>query len=156
MMPDGVGLDLGGIAKGWTADRAAEHVRRLAPWAIVDAGGDLRAVGDLPADGLQIGLEHPFDPQVEALRLALTEGALATSSTVRRSWGPNLHHLIDPRTGRPAATDVVQATTWAPLCAEAEVRAKVALLRGMAALDEIAATLVLEDGTIMTSMQAVA
>lgn len=153
-MPEGIGLDLGGIAKGWTVDRAAELVKGLVPWAIVDAGGDMRAVGDAPADGLQIGVEHPFDPHVEVLRLALIEGALATSSTARRSWGPNLHHLIDARTGRPAVTDVVQATAWARTCAEAEVRAKVALLRGVAALDETAATLVLEDGTVMTSMGA--
>ena len=56
------------------------------------------------------------------LRLALTHGALATSSIVRRSWGPNLHHLIDPRTGRPAATDVVQASVWADTCVDAEVQ----------------------------------
>ena len=155
-LPDGVGLDLGGIAKGWTADRAGTAVSALVPWGIVDAGGDISAVGELPDDGVEIGVEHPFDARIEVLRLSLTHGALATSSTVRRSWGPNLHHLIDPRTGRPAATDVVQATVWASSCADAEVQAKVALLRGTGALSDLAATLVLEDGTVVTSMQAVA
>jgi thiamine biosynthesis lipoprotein len=155
-LPEGVGLDLGGIAKGWTADIAARRASEILPWGIVDAGGDMRAFGDMPADGLEIGVEHPFDAQVEVLRLGLTHGALASSSIVRRSWGPNLHHLIDPRSGRPAATDVVQASVWADSCVEAEVEAKVALLRGVPALRELTATLVLEDGSVVTSMPAAA
>ncbi len=155
-LPEGVALDLGGIAKGWTADNAARRASAVLPWGIVDAGGDMRAFGRVPSSGLEIGVEHPFDAHVEVLRLALTHGALATSSIVRRSWGPNLHHLIDPRTGRPASTDVVQASVWADSCVEAEVAAKVALLRGIPALDDVAATLVLEDGSVVTSMPAAA
>jgi len=155
-LPDGVGLDLGGIAKGWTADIAARRASDVLPWGVVDAGGDIRTFGDLPTDGIEIGVEHPFDAQVEVLRLSLTHGALATSSIVRRSWGPNLHHLIDPRTGRPAATDVVQASISADTCVEAEVNAKVALLRGVPALGDLAATLVLEDGSVVTSMPVAA
>lgn len=155
-MPPGVGLDLGGIAKGWTADAAARQASGFLAWGIVDAGGDMRVFGDLPPGGLEIGVEHPFDAQVEVLRLALTHGALATSSIVRRSWGPNLHHLIDPRTGRPAATDIVQASVWAETCVDAEVEAKVALLRGVPALGDLTATLVLEDGSVVTSMPTAA
>jgi FAD:protein FMN transferase len=155
-LPEGVGLDLGGIAKGWTADNAAWRASAILPWGIVDAGGDMRAFGHMPPSGLEIGVEHPFDAHVEVLRLALTHGALATSSIVRRSWGPNLHHLIDPRTGRPASTDVVQASVWADTCVEAEVEAKVALLRGAPALRDLAATLVLEDGAVVTSMPTAA
>ena len=130
--------------------------RRIVPWAVVDAGGDLRAVGDVPPDGLAIGVEHPSDASGEVLRLSLTEGALATSSIVRRSWGLNQHHLIDPRTGRPAVTDIVQATVWAPTCAEAEVHTKEALLLGGRVLDRLMATLVRRDGTVVTSMGAAA
>ena len=155
-LPEGVGLDLGGIAKGWTADMAAQRVSTLLPWGVVDAGGDIATFGALPSEGIEIGVEHPFDAGIEVLRLALSVGALATSSIVRRSWGPNLHHLIDPRTGRPAATDVVQATVWASTCVDAEVQAKAALLRGTSALKDLAATLVLEDGTVVTSMPAAA
>ena len=153
-LPAGVTLDLGGIAKGWTADRAAEQLESLLPWSVVDAGGDLRAVGHLPGEGLAIGVEHPVEEDVEVLRLCLTAGALATSSVVRRSWGPNLHHLIDPRTGRPATTEVVQATVWADTCVAAEVRSKEALLAGPPALDHLSATLVLRDGTVVTNMSA--
>ena len=63
-------------------------------------------------------------------RLSVTAGAIATSSTARRSWGPGLHHLIDPRTGAPSETGIVQATVWAPTCALAEIAAKRSLLEG--------------------------
>jgi FAD:protein FMN transferase len=152
-LPAGVALDLGGIAKGWTADLAAERVESLLPWVLVDAGGDLRAAGLVPAEGLSIGVEHPVNEDVEVLRLSLTAGALATSSIVRRSWGPDLHHLIDPRTGRPARTGVLQASVWGETCLEAEVRSKEALLAGPAALDHLLATLVLGDGSVVTSMR---
>ena len=62
--------------------------------------------------------------------LRLRTGAIATSSTRRRSWGPGLHHVIDPRSGAPSATGVDQATVWAPTCAEAEITSTVALLEG--------------------------
>ena len=153
-MPEGIGLVSAGSPRGgpWIEQRSSSK-GSCRGRSLTLAATCALWVTRRP-NGLQIGVEHPFDPHVEVLRLALIEGALATSSTARRSWGPNLHHLIDPRTGRPAVTDVVQATAWARTCAEAEVRAKVALLRGVAALDETAATLVLEDGTVMTSMGA--
>jgi len=151
-MPEGVTLDLGGIAKGWTADRAAARIAALIPWAVIDAGGDLTATGDAPDGGLAIGIEHPIEVATEIMRVWLTSGALATSSIVRRSWGPGLHHLIDPRTGRPATTGVVQATVWAPTCAQAEVRAKEAMLLGEEVLERLPATLVLADGTVVTNM----
>ncbi|HSD79319.1 MAG TPA: FAD:protein FMN transferase, partial [Solirubrobacteraceae bacterium] len=64
------------------------------------------------------------------------DGAVATSGVTRRRWrtaggtGPAAHHLLDPATGRPAWTGVLQATALAPTAAEAEVRAKAALLAG--------------------------
>ena len=132
--PPDVALDFGGIAKGWTVDVAARRIRRLLPWAVVDAGGDLAVVGRPPGCGLPIGIEHPEDRRRELLRVELAKGALATSSVRVRSWGPGLHYLIDPRVGVPAATGVIQATAWAGTCAAAEIGAKWALLGGEAAL----------------------
>ncbi len=154
LLPEGVALDFGGIAKGWTADIAAEQAAHLLPWMIVDAGGDLRLVGEPPVGGLDVGVEDPFDPSREILRLKLASGALATSSVTRRSWGPGLHHLIDPRTWRPAATGILQATVWAESCTEAEVRSKWALLAGHDALDEIHALLVTDEGRLATNLAA--
>ena len=149
-LPEGAELDFGGIAKGWTVDLAAASVRDL-PWAIVDAGGDLRLVGDVPDEGLDVAIEDPHAVGAEALRLRLADGALATSSVTVRAWGPASHHLIDPRTSRPALTGVVQATVWAPTCTDAEVWSKAALLTGPSILDRLPGSLVLETGAIVTS-----
>ena len=153
-LPAGVSLDFGGIAKGWTVDRAAKRMRELLPWALVDAGGDLRLVGRAPAGGLAIGIEDPHEPSREVLRLRLERGALATSSVTTRSWGEGRHHLIDPRTSEPAATGILQATVWAPTCSGAEMGSKWALLEGDGILERLPAVLVHDDGGIVTNLLA--
>jgi thiamine biosynthesis lipoprotein len=154
-IPDGVGLDLGGIAKGWTVDVAAEAaVASGLPWALVNAGGDLRIAGWAPPGGIDVGLEDPEVADALAGRLFLDEGSIATSSVTRRAWGGGLHHLIDPLTALPVNGPVLQATVWAPTCAEAEVRAKEALLEGAPYLDHGTALLWLQDGRILTNLAA--
>jgi len=152
-MPPGTGLDFGGIAKGWTVDRAMRSVADL-PWASVNAGGDLRVAGQPPEGELRVAVEDPRSPGNEIARLLLAGGALATSSVTRRAWGPGRHHLIDPRTQLPAHTGVVQATVWAPTCAEAEIRSKWALMAGPEVLDLVPALLVMEDGQLLRSIAA--
>ena len=116
---DGCGVDLGGIAKGWMADRLSET---LGPNVVVNLGGDLRARGSGPrGDGWPVGLGG-------ATLLLRNQGA-ATSSTRRRRWG-ELHHLIDPRTGSPARTGLEEVSVVAASGFEAEVVAKTALLLG--------------------------
>jgi len=132
-LPTGRGLDLGGIGKGWTVDRAAEILRPFRDFA-VDAGGDIYAAG-LAADGTPwtIGVENPFEPRSNLTVLAVHERAIATSSIARRRWqkdGHPQHHLIDPRTGQPGQSGVVSATVVADSVARAEILAKVALLLG--------------------------
>lgn len=151
-LPAGVGLDLGGVAKGWCVDRAAgAAVDAGLPWALVNAGGDLRIAGEVP-QAIPVAIEDPEGATLEAGRVQLHAGALATSSTTRRAWGDGLHHLIDPATGAPASGDVLQATVWAPTCAEAEVAAKDALLRGPCSLERRSGVLVLRDGRILTNL----
>ena len=150
-LPEGVAVDLGGIAKGWTVDRAAERALATGlPWALVNAGGDLRIVGSPPE--IEIAVEDPEAPGDLAARVRVDSGALATSSVTRRAWAPGMHHLIDPRTALPAETGVLQATVWAETCAEAEVRAKWALLEGRPSLDRFPAVLVVDDGPIVTNL----
>jgi thiamine biosynthesis lipoprotein ApbE len=72
----------------------------------------------------------------------------------RRAWGPGLHHLIDPSTGAPATGIVLQATVWAPTCAEAEVAAKDALLSDRTARERPAGVLVLRDGDVHVTLEA--
>ncbi len=133
LLPEGVGLDLGGIGKGWTVDRAVERLRPFGSFAL-DAGGDLYAGGSQP-DGSPwtVGIENPFDPGSDLAVLAVADEAVATSSIGRRRWwkdGQERHHLIDPRTGQPARSGVVSATVVAPSVARAELLAKTALLLG--------------------------
>lgn len=149
-MPPGAELDFGGIAKGWTVDKTAEALVDL-PWAIVDAGGDLRLVGVAPEGGLDIGVEDPEARGVEALRVRLESGGLATTSVTVRSWGQGMHHVIDPRTSLSAATGVLQATVWGETCAQAEVWSKAAVLAGAPILDGVPATLFFESGEIVTN-----
>jgi thiamine biosynthesis lipoprotein len=119
--PPGVALDSGGLGKGLAADLVADRLRALPSFAI-ECLGDVRAGG--AARPLRVA--SPWDDGVLA-ELTLTDGAAATSGVTRRGW-----HLIDPGTGRPARTGIIQATALAPTALEAEVRAKAALLAGPA------------------------
>jgi thiamine biosynthesis lipoprotein len=79
----------------------------------------------------------------EPVTLALSRGAVGTSGRDRRRWvrgGVEQHHLIDPDTGRPAATDLLRVTVVTPTAVRAEVLAKALLLSGRrAALREAGA-----------------
>jgi thiamine biosynthesis lipoprotein len=114
------GIDLGGVAKGWMADRLAA---RLGSNVLVNLGGDLRARGGGPdGAGWPVGL-------ADATLMLEGHGA-ATSSVLRRRWGEGLHHLIDPRTGRPAESGLVEVSVVAATAADAEIVAKAALIAG--------------------------
>jgi len=117
------GLDLGGLAKGWMADRLA---RRLGDNALANLGGDLAAQGAGPAgDGWPV--------EFGGHTLLLRDQGAATSSTRKRAWelgGERVHHLIDPRSGAPACGDLGEVSVVAPTALEAEVLAKTALLLG--------------------------
>ncbi len=132
--PDQVELDLGGIGKGWTVDRASDWIAGLHPF-LVNAGGDLYAFGTPPGrSGWSIGLIDPFDDSGEVDRIQVHEKAVATSTISRRRWRQGedwVHHLIDPRTGRPANTDAVSVSIIAARVSIAEVLAKVALILGV-------------------------
>lgn len=136
-LPQGLGLDFGGIAKGYTAQWAARLLGLWGP-SLVDAGGDVVA-GDPPKGwtGWPVAIAGP---RVEAdettsnvADLLLADGAVATSGIDHRQWlvdGKPAHHIIDPRSGEPAVTDVLTVTVAATSGIEAEVWAKVALILG--------------------------
>jgi thiamine biosynthesis lipoprotein len=126
--PPGLRLDAGGLAKGVFADALADMLDGR-PASAIDCAGDLRVGGrERP-----VYVRGPFDGELlHTFRLA--DSGVATSGIGRRSWtGPDgrpAHHLLDPATGRPAFTGIVQATAIAPTALEAEVRAKAAVLSG--------------------------
>ncbi len=160
-LPAGVRLDLGGVAKGWAAGQAARQLAAAGP-ALVDAGGDIAAGGPM-ADGSAwpIAIANPFAPEDSLGVLRIVQGAVATSGRDYRHWrrgGVEQHHIIDPRTGCPAETDVLAATVVAPDGPSAEAAAKVALIlgsrAGLAWLDArptLAGLLVLADGRVLRS-----
>lgn len=129
--PPGVKLDSGGLGKGLAADLVAEHLKDFETWGVVCAG-DLR-FGGKSGSARRIDITSPDGTGRVIAEFTAPAGAVATSGVTRRSWevdSGRSHHLIDPRTGRPAQTGLLQVTAVAPTAAEAEIRAKAALLSG--------------------------
>lgn len=132
-MPSAGLLDFGGVAKGWAAQECAARLAHIGP-VLVNAGGDI-AVSAPPLDetGWEIGVENLFEMGGEILSLSLRSGGLATSGTDRRRWQRNgilQHHIIDPRSGKPAESDVLRSTVIAPNAIQAEMAAKMVLIMG--------------------------
>lgn len=155
-LPDGMRLDLGGVAKGWAADLTARQLHQTAP-TLVDAGGDIAVSGPQTDGGAwPIAIADPFHPDKQLELLMIPCGGVATSGRDYRRWRSGetwLHHIIDPRTGVPAATDLVSVTVIAPSTHEAEVATKTAFILGsdaglawLTARPHLAGFLVREDG----------
>ena len=129
--PPGVSLDSGGIAKGLFGDILASALEGHESFA-VDGAGDVR-FGGRGGALRPIQVAGPFDGSVVHV-FELRRGAAATSGIGRRSWidpdGRAAHHLLDPATGRPAFTGLVQVTALAPTGVRAETLSKAALLSG--------------------------
>ena len=153
-LPPGIKLDFGGIAKGMAVDATLESLRQHGlSQAMVNAGGDLAVLGLPPTDEKWM-ISVPGQKQFWSL--PLLHGAVATSGIAHRHWrqGNTLrHHLLDPRTGLPAQSDLWSVTVVADRCEQAEVAAKVTFIlgsrQGAAFLHKhrIAGLLVREDGT---------
>lgn len=126
-------IDLGGIGKGYTVDRAIATLGARAN-AIVSASGDLYAAGDGPdGDGWYVGVQDPFAPDDDLAVLNVNDRGVATSGTTRRRWAAGdlrYHHLIDPREGASSSSDLLTVTVVALTATQADVLAKTALLLG--------------------------
>ncbi len=129
--PVGVGLDSGGIAKGLFGDILAGVLAGHESFAL-DCAGDVRLGGRGRLER-PVQVASPFEEAMLHV-YSLSDGAVATSGIGKRSWidgeGRPAHHLLDPATGRPAFTGIVQVTAIAPTGVEAEWRTKAALLSG--------------------------
>lgn len=141
----GARLDFGGIGKGYIIDQIALFLRsRGYSDFFVDAGGDLSAGGKNTEKGYDfwaVDIEHPKYPNQSLATLMLTDKAATTSGINRRHWinGTQVkHHIIDPRTGKSAGTDLVSVTVVAHETALADVLAKSILILGRTAGHEFA------------------
>jgi FAD:protein FMN transferase len=160
-MPYGMRLDFGGTAKGWAAQQTMRRLSGYGP-AMVNAGGDISISGP-HADGSswQIGIIDPLQPEMDLVRLAVPGGGVATSGKDYRKWirdGVLQHHIIDPRIGEPASTDILTASVYASNVIEAEAAAKVLFILGsddggqwLMDHPQIAGLLVMDDGTVRAS-----
>lgn len=137
-LPRGMEIDLGGIAKGWIVEKAAQLLNQYVDICGVSAGGDILFIGR-PLDGMDwdVYLEDPRSPTETLAQLHIPSGAVATSSIMKRTWAQGekiRHHLIDPRTGEPAETDWLSVTVIDPDVIAAEVYAKTLLIAGERAI----------------------
>lgn len=147
-MPDGIELDLGATAKAWAADRAATKIAaQLGCGVLVGLGGDIAVAGPAPEEGWRIRVQDitgdPDQPPDGPYALvAIKSGGLATSSTAARRWqrgGDVLHHILDPRTGLPAAPVWRTVSVTAGTCADANAASTAAIIRGRTAMSWLTA-----------------
>ena len=158
-VPKGVELDLGATAKALAADRAAGAISTATgTGTLVSLGGDVAVAGTPPEDGwpIRIAEDNAAPLELPGPIVSISAGGLATSATSVRRWSTTcgeLHHIVDPRTGRPASTHWRAATVTAASCVEANTASTAAIVLGESAaawLDELRlpARLVRSDGAV--------
>jgi thiamine biosynthesis lipoprotein len=135
----GLELNLGSIGKGYALDRAVELLANR--WGMTSAllhGGrsSVLALGHAPGStcGWAVGITHPWNPAARLVVVQLQDQALGTSAATFKHLvheGRKLGHILDPRTGWPAA-GVASASVLAPTAAEADALATAFYVRGEA------------------------
>jgi thiamine biosynthesis lipoprotein ApbE len=169
-IPRGVKLDPGATAKAWAADRAAHAIHvAIGCGVLVSLGGDISTAGPAPSGetnvqrapaGWRIHVtdDHRSAPNAPGQTISIVGGGLATSSTTVRRWrhrGQTMHHIIDPPSGAPAEEVWRTVSVAASDCADANIAAIAAIVRGARAPEWLAglglpARLVSRDGEVLT------
>jgi thiamine biosynthesis lipoprotein len=160
-VPSGVELDLGATAKALAADRAAATIAAATGvGALVGLGGDVAVAGLSPHAGwaVRIADDHASPLDGPGPVVSIVEGGLASSGTCVRRWttaGGELHHIVDPRTGRPADTPWRTVSVAAGSCVDANAASTAAVVLGDRApawleAASLPARLVAEDGRVTT------
>jgi thiamine biosynthesis lipoprotein len=136
-VPAGVRLDLGATAKALAADRAvaAALVAGRARGALVNLGGDIATAGEAPDGGwlVRVTDRHDAAPDAPGQTVSISSGGLATSSVAVRRWrrrGETAHHIVDPRSGRPAAERWRTVSVTAAGCVDANIASTAAIVLG--------------------------
>ena len=156
-VPVGAALDLGATAKAFTADYAARMLHKsYGGGVLVELGGDIATAGVPPAGWpVHVAEREGGAGQV----VVLAHGGLATSTTTVRRWrrgGKDVHHIVDPHTGRPVDGPWRTASVYAPTALAANTASTAALVLGDAAVvwltrRQMAARLVGVDGAVHTT-----
>ena len=156
----GVQLDVGSSAKAFAADETAELAEReVRTGVLVNLGSDIAVAGTPPEDGWRVRVtdDHAAAPDAEGQTVAITAGGLATSSTTVRAWsmaGAPMHHIVDPRTGRPARVVWRTVSATGPTCVAANAGSTAAIVLGDGAVSWLRrhgfpARLVARDGAVL-------
>jgi thiamine biosynthesis lipoprotein len=128
-IPGEISLDLGGLGKGWLIDKLGRLLKaQNRPHYIINGGGDILVSSPEP---VELALEHPYNQGKVIGTTRITHGALAVSSTMKRSWekdGQRQHHIIDPRTGKPSESDIVSTYIRADTALVADTCATILLI----------------------------
>lgn len=159
--PAGVELDLGATAKALASDVAACLIaRETGVGALVSLGGDVAVAGNPPEAGWCVLLSAAHDEPLDGKgqRVTISQGGLATSSTLARRWRTSrgeMHHVLDPRTGLSASTPWATVSVAARTCLHANVASTTAIVLGAEAPAWLAARglparLVSLDGAVTT------
>jgi FAD:protein FMN transferase len=161
-VPVGVRLDLGATAKALCADRAARRAgARAGCGVLVSLGGDVAVAGPSPREGWAVRVTDRADTDPAGAgagqTVAIRDGGLATSGTAVRRWAQNgheRHHLVDPRTARPAAEVWRTVSVVAASCVQANVASTAAVILGQEAPAwlsgrDVHARLVRADGEVL-------
>jgi thiamine biosynthesis lipoprotein ApbE len=136
-VPAGVHLDLGASAKALVADEAAAHASEAAGCGVlVNIGGDVAIAGSAPAGGWEVRVtdDHAAPADAPGQTIRIEHGGLATSSTTVRRWrrgDRDVHHIIDPRTGEPAAVVWRTVSVTASSCLDANAATTAAIVLGL-------------------------
>lgn len=161
-VPPGVRLDLGATAKAHAADRAAARLaRRLDCGVLVSLGGDIAVGGQPPAGGWRVRIQdvtgHPDEAPVGPSQvISISDGGVSSSGIAARRWRRgqlSLHHILDPRTGRPARPVWRTVSVLADTAVRANIASTTAIIRGAGAPgwlegQHLAARLVAADGRV--------
>lgn len=133
-LPAGMEIDLGGIAKGYIADRLAEEVRGRVTGALLNFGGNVYAVGCKPdGSAFRVGIKDPKNTATQSAIVEVKDKTVVTSGTYERFFvkdGVTYHHILDPKTGSSAQSDLVSATIVGESSMDADAFATACIVLG--------------------------
>ncbi len=153
---NGTTLDLGAIAKGYTADKIFEDFKAQGiKKAIIDLGGNIYVIGEYT-----VGIRSPFKTDEAYCTITLKDKSAVTSGAYQRYFdyeGKRYHHIIDPKTGYPSEGDIASVTVISPSSKTADALSTAIFVKGTDALslcslyDDTGALIIMNDGEIKTT-----
>lgn len=159
-------LDIGGIAKGYIADKVAEYLTsENVTGAIINVGGDIRTIGCKPdGSSFQIGISDPINTNNTICGISINNKSVATSGTYIRSFTLDdnfYHHIINPKNGLPADTDLISTTVISSNATDCDTLCTILILLGsrdaltlIESIPDTETIMIKNDGSIIKSSGA--